>query len=275
VKRLPGERPSLEGLRVLYADLDGTILGPGGSLFAAEDGSVSGRAPAALQALHAAGVELVLMSGRTRRGMHEPARILGARAYIAELGAFLVELEGEQVTRNFGAFRGDGSPVEAIARSGAGAYLLDRFPRRLLPVAPWTEATMMFHGHVDPEEATRALVEGGYRWLGFDDNGRLRRTYPDLDVAEVHAYHLLPHGVSKASAVRLHRERHGIAPSHAAAVGDSPSDLPVAREVGAFFLVANGLPSAGPAADRLENAYVTTASHGEGFAEAVDALLGK
>lgn len=271
--RMLGEhRPDLTGVKVVYADLDGTLLGPGGSLFAAPGGGVTIAAARAIEALHAAGISLVVMSGRTRRSA-EVARALGADAYIAELGALLIERPGpkENKVRSHGAFRGDGSPFDAIVRSGAGAFLLERFPRKLAPVAPWTEATMMFHGFIDAEEANRALEEAGYGWLAFLDNGRLRRTLPDLDVPEIRAYHLLPKGVSKASAVRLHRERNGVARKEAIAIGDSRTDLAVAAEVRAFFLVANGVASVGDV-DWPDNAYVTREQRGEGFAETI-ALL--
>jgi hypothetical protein len=259
-------------LKALYADLDGTLLGPGGSLFAAEDGAISDRAVRALIALHGSGVDLVLMSGRTRRGLHEVARVLGASAYLAELGAQLVEESGREIVANHGAFTGDGRPVDTIARSGAGALLLERFPGRLEPVAPWTETSMMFQGFVDTADGQAVLDEAGFAWLAFHDNGRLRRTLPGLDVPEVHAYHLLPKGVSKATGVRLHRERHALAREQTAAVGDSAADVVVAAEVGRFFLVANGREAIGDTA-LPEGAVVTSATYGDGFAEAVDALL--
>src|SRR5205807_4105360 len=77
-------------LRALYADLDGTLLGPGGSLYATPSG-LSDRGASALAELHRAGVDLVLVSGRTREQMREAGRILFARAAIAELGALIVE----------------------------------------------------------------------------------------------------------------------------------------------------------------------------------------
>lgn len=275
MKRLGDEHPGLEDLRAVYADLDGTLLGPGGSLFAAPDGRITERAAGAVGALHERGIALVLMSGRTQRGIREVARVLGARAYIAELGAILVERDGpeEHTVENFGAYAGEGRPVEAIARTGAGAFLLERFPGRLRVVAPWTEATMMFEGYVDPAEANAALEAGGYGWLGFHDNGTLRHQIPGLDVPEVHFMHLLPRGVTKASAVRLHRERHGIPVAATIAIGDSPSDVAVASEVGAFFLVANGAGSAEALPEVPPNAYLTSASHGDGFAEALEAVL--
>ena len=273
--RATGIRPDRsERLKVLYTDLDGTLLGPGGSLFTAEGGGPTEAAARALLDLQAAGTELVLMSGRTRRGLHEAARVLGASAYIAELGSLIVLDGGREVLENRGAFEGLGSPVEAIARSGAGALLLERFSGRLEPVAPWTETSMMFQGHVDRREAEALLREAGFPWLAFHDNGRLRRRLPSLDVTEVHAYHLLPRGVTKATGVRLHMERTGRLAEQAAAIGDAPADLEVAAVVGRCFLVANGREAL-EGAPLPPNVTVTAAPHGEGFAEAVRFLLAR
>jgi hydroxymethylpyrimidine pyrophosphatase-like HAD family hydrolase len=276
VKRLSQKRPKAGDLRVVYTDLDGTLLGPGGSIFAGSDDRASLRATAALRALHKADVPFVLMSGRTRQGLGEVARVLGAAAYIAEMGALIVErdLQGETLISNFGAFQGDGAPAQAITRSGAGGFLLERFPGRIEPVAPWAEAMLMLQGWIDPAEANEALRAAGYGWLELHDNGKMRRQLPGLDVDEVHALHVLPRGVDKASAVALHRERHAIPAESAIAVGDSPSDLKVAREVGTFFLVANGLASV-EGEDVPDNVYLTNGAHGDGFAEAIEAALAR
>jgi len=88
-------------------------------------------------------------------------------------------------------------------------------------------------------------------------------------------YHVVPRGVGKAAAVALHRDRHGLSRAQTAAVGDSPSDLEIAPEVGAVFVVANGADAvrAAGADEGLENAFVTPGAAGVGVAEAVDALL--
>jgi predicted mannosyl-3-phosphoglycerate phosphatase (HAD superfamily) len=259
-------------LRALYADLDGTLVGPGGSLFATGDGP-SARAAEALAALHREGVQLVLVSGRTRDQLREVARIVGAAGYIAELGAFVVERgHPEEVTPNLGAWSGPGTPFEAMGRSGAGAFLLERYRGRLEPHAPWAfqhrEATMLFRGLIDEREATRALHRAGYAWVEVCDNGRMAGRYESLEVPEVHAYHLVPLGVGKAPAVRVHRERAGLAREETAAVGDSPSDVEMANEVGAMVLVGGAEDPAG-----RDNVVSTPSRVGDGFAEAVDALL--
>jgi len=259
--------------RVLYADIDGTLVGAGGSLFATAEGMPTAAAAEALAALHRAGVALVLVSGRTRGRLAEVARLLGAAGYAAELGALLVDGPDPDapVIRCFGAYRGRVPPAEAMARSGAGALLLERFRGRLELHEPWSreprEATLLLRGLVDPAEATGALEAAGLQWLELLDNGRLRRRSSHLDLPEVRAYHLVPRGVRKADAVRLHLERHGWSPEEAWAVGDAPADLELAGIVGTFALLGEAAP------DHPPNALLLGRAGPEGFAEAVAALL--
>jgi hydroxymethylpyrimidine pyrophosphatase-like HAD family hydrolase len=263
----------------VYADLDGTLLGPGGSLFAHPDG-VTGEPAAALVALSQAGVELVLVSGRTRDQVREAARTLGAAAYVAELGGLVVHRDGreEVATRNLGSFDGAGTAFEAIDRSGAAGFLLTTYPRRLEPHEPWTflprECSVLLRGNVALDEAREALEANGYGWLDLLDNGIIPKAdrFPRLDVEEVHAYHLVPKGVNKASAVAIDRTRAGVDAAACVAVGDSASDAAMASEVAAVFIVANGEP----ALDRVSprpNVFLLDRSHGLGFADAVLPLL--
>ncbi|HEX5950589.1 MAG TPA: HAD hydrolase family protein, partial [Actinomycetota bacterium] len=128
------DEPADQDLKVLYTDVDGTLLGPGGSLFAGARGLSTGEAATALLRLRQAGVELVLMSGRTRRGLHEVARVVGASAYIAELGGLLI-VGAEEPIEDTGSFEGPGSLPDALARAGVAGLLLERFRGHLEPVA--------------------------------------------------------------------------------------------------------------------------------------------
>ena len=263
-------------VRVLYADLDGTLTGPGGSLFAAIPEGTTPRGADAVARLHGAGTQIVLVSGRTRTQTREAARMLGAGAYICELGAFLVD--GEDVISTVTATSGGATPFETLTRSGAGGFLLDRYAGRLEPHTPWSseprEATLLLRGLLDLAEVTEALERAGYGWLEIRDNGTIRRPIESLDLPEVHVYHAVPRGVGKAPAIALHRDRHGLAREETAAVGDSPSDLEAASEVGAVFIVANGAEAAAASGADLDNAFLTDRPAGEGVAEVVDALLG-
>ena len=135
---------------------------------------------------------------------------------------------------------------------------------------------MLFRGNVDLAEARAKLHEARCDWLDLMDNGLIpggRERFPSLDVEEVHAYHLVPRGVSKRSAVAIDRKSRGLDAAECIAVGDSPSDVDVAPEVGAMFLVSNGV--AAIAGHPIEpNVFVTDRPRGLGFAEVAFAFAG-
>jgi hydroxymethylpyrimidine pyrophosphatase-like HAD family hydrolase len=261
-----GRTPSAS-VRVVYADLDGTLTGPGASLFAGATG-VTEEPVRAIAALHRAGVALVPVSGRTLTQALEAARLLGARDVIAELGGLTAYDLGREVVRAWGRFAGPGTPFEAMARSGAGALLLERFD--LEPHAPWAfagrECTMLLRGRVDVDRARRALEEARHDWLDLVDNGVIGVE----DGNEIHAYHLLPLGVGKAQAIAADLARRGLGSEAAVVVGDSPADVAAAPHVATAFVVANGREAARGAPD---NVVVTESSYGDGFAEAVLSIL--
>lgn len=264
---------------VVYCDLDGTLVGPGASLFTTTSGESSLDGLMAVERLHDAGVPLVLVSGRTLQQMEEAARLLGALGFIAELGgivAWRADLRSPwEVERDVGGYTGTGTPHEAMVRSGAGAFLLERYNGALEPHAPWSslprESTMLLRGYAP--DAQDALREAGYDWLEFLDNGIISRAFPGLVVDEVHAYHLVAKGVSKASGVRLHLERTGIDPARSAAIGDSPSDLAMAAVTHRMFVVANGRRAVEAEIGDYPNASFVARSHGQGVADAIASLL--
>ncbi|MBA2529358.1 MAG: HAD hydrolase family protein, partial [Euzebyales bacterium] len=79
---MSGLRSHLRALppaRVVYTDLDGTLLGPGGSLLTGPDGRPSARAATALVRAAEAGLTVVPVSGRRRQQLVNDARLLGLR----------------------------------------------------------------------------------------------------------------------------------------------------------------------------------------------------
>jgi hydroxymethylpyrimidine pyrophosphatase-like HAD family hydrolase len=269
--------PENGALRVVYTDLDGTLFGPGGSLFADPEGQVTHEPVEAVLALAEAGVELVPMSGRTRDQTRDVARLLGARTYGAELGALLVYRlpGGEELLQEYPAAAA--TPFERIHQSGAGGFLLERYAGRLEPHEPWSratrECTILLRGQVDVGDANEALRASGNGWLELIDNGRLARgpeRFPHLGGSEVRNYHLAPAGTSKGSAIARDRARRSLAREACAAIGDGPADVAMAAEVGTMFLVANGADAI-PA--EAANIHVTERPYGLGFADAVRALL--
>lgn len=241
-------------------------------MFAGADGSTSTRAAEAVAALHRAGVALVPTTGRNAAQAREAARLLGADAFIAELGGLLARAPDWEVERLAPA-AGGRTPVEAMARSGAGALLLEAFAGCLEPHAPWAfegrQVTMLFRGLIDDGAASSLLRDAGHR-LEVADNGRIDGRFPALETEEVHAYHLLPAGVGKGPAIAADLRHRGLGPDDALVVGDSPADVAAAGHVGSVVLVANGAWAAPGPGDPVS---ITNAAYGDGFAEAVASLL--
>jgi phosphoglycolate phosphatase len=266
------------GLRCVYTDLDGTLLGKGASLFRDADGGFSLAQARALEACQRAGVEVVIMSGRREPQVAEAARLMGQSSYIYEAGcAFAIEGETTLMTGEMEPNE-DGTIYEQIEQRGIPRMLFDHFRGRLEYHAPWHHGRVLSHlfrGKVDVDEANALLGEHGDDDLRLLDNGAIGRPMPAVD-GRTHAYHLVPRMVSKANAVSAHARARGYDPGECIAVGDSIEDLEVAAAVGRFFVVANGPehdPGLRGALPAWENVTVTEGTMGDGFYEAVVATL--
>lgn len=265
-------------LRCVYTDLDGTLLGPGGSLFRGPDGDFSLLQSRALEACHRAGAEVVIMSGRKEAQVMADARMLGQSSYIYEAGC-AVMVDGERAFLT-GDWQPDenGTPAQKILDAGVPELLFERFAPRLEWHAPWhtgRELSLLMRGKVDVDAANELLFERGHDDLRFLDNGVIGRRMEGIE-GRTHAYHLVPGGASKAKGVEFHRRARGYAVEECIAVGDSIEDLESSASVGRFFVVANGPEqdeALRVALPRFPNATVTEAAMGDGFYEAVVATL--
>jgi hydroxymethylpyrimidine pyrophosphatase-like HAD family hydrolase len=233
-------------LRCLYTDLDGTLLGPGGSLLRGADGGFSLLGVRALEACSRAGAEVVLYSGRNQGSVVNASRLLGLSAYIFELGCGLViDGELEWLTDGVVPSESAGSIYDQIEATGAPELLLSEFAGRLEYHTPWSlgrEVSHLFRGSIDLSEAAAVLDRAGLAWLRLVDNGVVRaeaEQMPGLPV--VRAYHLVPAASSKARAVARHMQARGYVAEDCIAAGDSREDLDTADVVGTFWLMANAL----------------------------------
>jgi hydroxymethylpyrimidine pyrophosphatase-like HAD family hydrolase len=260
-------------------DLDGTLLGRGGSLLHDGEGRPSLLGARAMEACLRAGAEIVLVSGRRRAQTSEDARLLGQASYVAEAGALLI-LDGEEHWLT-GALRpGERTIHEQIDDSGAPALLLERFAGRLEHHDPWhrdREVSHLLRGLIDAGEADALLAQHGLGHLRLVDNGIVHRRSEALaDLPQVRGYHLVPAAASKAGAVAAHMRARGYERSDAIGVGDSREDLGIAAHVARFWLVANALerdPTIAEALARHDNVGVCEQGHGAGVYEAVVTTL--
>jgi hydroxymethylpyrimidine pyrophosphatase-like HAD family hydrolase len=270
--------------RIVYTDLDGTMVGPRGSFWHTPERSLTATPAEALLALHRAGVPLVLVSGRTHAQLVEAARIFAADGAISELGAMVSWSGGREthlLTGELPAEFTGRTPMSVMAELGVVEQLTAANPGRLEWHEPWhaTHSTdALLRGRVDAAAVDRWLAERGWGWLTMNDNGAIPAT-PRMTLAEdalpPHVYHLMPRGISKGAAISWDLARRGLTPADAVAVGDSVSDLEMAPAVGRLWITANGAAVEGMA-ERLAavpNVHVTDAPMGEGWAQAVRASL--
>jgi phosphoglycolate phosphatase len=268
-------------MRCVYLDLDGTLLGPGGSLLRGADGGFALDGVRALQACARAGAEVMLYSGRRQSGVFQCARLIGAPAYTFEVGCGLViDGELEWLTDGVVPTAERGSIHAQIAASGAPELLLEHFRGRFEYHTPWSvgrEVSHLFRGDVDLAEVEELLSSAGLGWLRLVDNGVVHAAaeqMPELEV--VHAYHLIPAGASKARGVARHMQARAYAAEDVIAVGDSREDLGVASTVGCFWLVANAVardPELAAAVSGEPGVRVAGESYGAGVYEAVVTTL--
>ncbi|MFD2091732.1 HAD family phosphatase [Blastococcus deserti] len=274
--------------RIVYTDLDGTMVGPRGSFWHTAGRELTADPAAALLALHRAGIPLVLVSGRTFEQVVEAARIFAADGAIAELGATIAWDGGRSTHRLTGdlpAEYGDRPPMDVMAELGVVERLIAEHPGRLEWHAPWhaTHTTdALLRGRVDPLAVDAWLAERGAGWLTLKDNGAFpaplrASTGTTLDPADgpPRIYHLMPRGISKGLSIAWDLRRRGIDPGDAVAIGDSVSDLDMAPAVERLWITANGAAVDGMAEllGAVPNVSVTAAPMGEGWAQAVRASL--
>jgi HAD superfamily hydrolase (TIGR01484 family) len=259
-------------IRIVYSDMDGTMVGPRGCFFRAHDRSFTLEPAAALVELHLAGIALVLVSGRSLASLREAADIFGADGFIGELGGIVGHDGGQLIEVLTGAMPPEeaGAPIEAMRRHGVLELLQDRWPGRLQLHDPWHEdhqVDMLLRGNVPVAEVDELLKESGLDWLRLRDNGVMSpgRHFDGLDADPIHFYHLLPDGISKAGAIDADLQRRGLGPENAVAIGDSLSDMEMAAHVSKLFMVANGAWAYTPA----PNIVLTDRAAGLGWTEAV------
>jgi len=283
---LTDTRAALEALshvEVLYSDLDGTLLGLGGSLLADVVGEPSTVTAQAVVRVNRAGLPVVLVTGRNRVQCTEITRLLGWSGFIAELGCVAVPQRGADPIFNTGdwpayTLRNGETPYDRIVGAGAVALLERSFPGRLEPHAPYhlnREATVMLRGAIDLSAARETLAELELP-VAIVDNGIIHPLSTGLfGIAEMHAYHLMPSGVTKAGAVGLDLARRDLLREQAACIGDASTDVEMADFVSLGALVSNALadPRARAAAEARGNVYALTRGRGEGWAEFSEAWL--
>lgn len=269
-------------LKVIYSDVDGTVVGPGGSLFATAEKEVTLHPARSIIKIIENNIDLVLVSGRSRRQLLADTRILGFKNCISELGCQVIHDLGKKLYKISDKIPVDGSLHQSITDSGAPGLLLSKYKGKLEYHTPWSEGrecTHVFRGFINLEEAKKLLKDKGFKDLSMIDNGIIHRKGTlQADMPEIHAYHLLPKTASKEAGIRKDIEVRKMTKNNAIAIGDALSDITMADDVAALFIVSNALTEHSPEmAEKIksyQNVFITSGQMGIGFAEIIYSLLG-
>ncbi len=258
-------------VRLVALDLDGTALGP--------DGQLSPAVRAAVADALAAGLHVVLATGRRYLATYPFAAQLGLRdPVVVQNGALLVDptsgqilhqqtipapaaaaaiLAGRQLDLDLGVVLGPaaGEAIlrERLPRSRRGQSLARSgtpVPSLLGALSP--PGPLKISGFGEPDRLAA--------WLGHLSEavpGQLQPIAFDDPQGQLVAVELLPAGCSKASGLERVLRNLGIPWSQVLAVGDDYNDLPLLRQAGVPLAMANARPAC------QEVAVAVVPSHGE------------
>lgn len=269
-----GETILKPGITHLAVDLDGTLL------------DSSGRLPpehiAAIRRAQAAGIQVLLATGKTRQS---------ALAIIAEL-----QLETPGVfTQGMVIYDGRGQVLRQISFDpDLAAEILRFLEHRELPyiaycaqglLAPWPgdyiDVNFMKYGEPEPRitgqlspnsgvvHINKLLVGDGTRMSAlrqelagrFGRQARILQAIPEF-------VEILPPGASKGAGLHWLLERLGIPAANLAAIGDGENDIEMLRMAGIGVAMGNAGQAVQAAAD-----FVVAANDQGGVTEAVDTLI--
>jgi Cof subfamily protein (haloacid dehalogenase superfamily) len=274
-------------IRLLALDIDGTLLDP--------QFKITAENLAALRAANAAGVEIVLATGRRHDYALPVAQEIGIPCWlISSNGALVRSSAGEtfysdllpastaaRLIRHMEGFRGHA--VLTFDRPGNNALALERFEELNQSISRWLQVNSPFIQYVSPleealtedpiqamycgrvirmEEAQKRLVEAEF----LSDISILKTQYDHRDLCILD---ILNHGCSKGNALRRWAEKHAIPREQIMAIGDNFNDLEMLEFAGVAVVMGNA------SHELKQSGWKVTASNAEnGVAKAVKEILG-
>jgi len=282
----------LRRVKVLYTDIDGTVLGKRGCLLIDENGQPSANtANAIVEANLNPDFEIVPCTGRSVTQLIEISRLCGWNDFIGEAGAVRSYWHADKGVRENiydapswpddlrACTSEDVTPLDLINASGAMEKLFAAFPGQIEYHSPWNvnrQATNVLRGRVDAAKANLLFTELDIP-ISLIENGVIAPSAHTLMESDepIRAYHLAPTGATKGNAIKADLAHRGLSKDEALMVGDGMADLECGPEVAAIFMLQNSLrsPHMEDALRGMPNAYVTERAQGDGWAELVRAIL--
>jgi len=278
----------LGGIRILYTDLDGTLLGLRGCLLVDGDNKpCADTANTIVQANLCENLTIVPCTGRSVTQLIEISRLCGWNDFLAEVGAVRSYWHADEGWRENiydtplwpeGILNGK-TPLDVIKESGAVELLQEAFPGQLEYHSPWNinrQATNVLRGRVDMQRAEELLAQVEPA-ITLVENGVIHPSSHTLIESDepIRAYHLAPTGVTKGTAIRADLERRGLKREEALMIGDGLADIECAPDVAAVMMVHNFVsnPATEKVAAQSPNAYVMNGYQGDGWSQLVSAIL--
>ncbi len=256
-RKLQAGRPKRGPIRLLASDIDGTLLNP--------QFQISEDDLAALRRAHAAGIEIVLVTGRRHTFALPIAQQLGFDLWlISSNGAVTRSLSGETFHRDLmpkeicrelcGAmqeFRGN--TVLTFDKEVKGALVLEHLDDLNTSIRRWIEKNMAFIEFVVPiedaltEDPIQAMFCGSMARMsealrtlqacGMDNRVTVLRTeYPARDLFMID---VLNAGCSKGHAVKRWAEQRGFRREEVMAIGDNHNDVEMLEFAGHPVIMGN------------------------------------
>ena len=281
-------------IRMIVVDIDGTLL-------AAPNAAISQRNCRALRDAEAAGIEIVIATGRRQAyaaPLIEPIGLRPETVCITSNGTVTRTMAGHRIDRFLlpvetalalcPALRPFGTTVFTFDHDGPGELVLESVEALQGRVSMWVETNRPWIREVRPlervfdsgEAPVQSMVCGpvedmrrAEEWLVESDLAasiELHRTEyvsRDLTILDI-----LPPGCSKGAALRRLANQRGIVREEVLAIGDNWNDLEMLEFAGHAVVVANGAPDLVDLA-RKRKWQIASASEQEGVAQVVEQTL--
>ena len=281
-------------VKMIVVDVDGTLLPSPGT-------AVSRRNCRALLEAEAAGIEIVIATGRRQAyamPLIDPIGLKPETVLITSNGTVTRTMAGERIDRFLlsvetaralcPALRPFGTTVFTFDHDGPGELVLESIEALNARVSLWVEANRPWIREVRPlerafddgEAPVQGMVCGGVEemrraeeWLMESELSALvemhRTEYASRDLTILD---ILPPGCSKGAALRRLANQRGLALEDIMAIGDNWNDLEMLEFAGRAVLVKNGAPDLVELARRREWE-IAPANDEDGVAQVIEALL--
>lgn len=251
-------------VKMIVVDIDGTLLPSAGT-------RISTRNIRALREAEAAGLEIVIATGRRQAyaaPLIAPVELRPATVMITSNGAVTRTLAGAPLDRFTlpvetaralcPALRPLGATVFTFDREGPGEMVLESLDHLHPRMTAWVEANRASIREIRPLErafdsgeapvqgmvcGTVAEMRRAEAWLAASDLApqiEMHRT--EYEARDLTILDILPPGCSKGLALRRLSQQRGIALEEILAIGDNWNDLEMLECAGQAVVMANGAP---------------------------------